>query len=133
MLNIYNTVHVTQTRKNLFPSNSSKHTQPHSLFQMTQNSASVNCLATYVCCSLCMFKFIISFLKGGGGWRVESLNFHTFLYCGIFLFVGGPMFVGSQNFPAPWGRNLVDSVIRIILIDIKQIIVYRFMGMYIRG
>lgn len=67
MLNMYNTVHVTQTRKNLFPSNSSKHTQPHSLFQMTQNSASVNCLATYVCCSKCMFKFIISFLNGGGG------------------------------------------------------------------
>lgn len=131
MLNMYNTVHVTQTRKNLFPSNSSKHTQPHSLFQMTQNSVSVNCLATYICCSLCMLKFIISCLKGGGG--VKSLNFHTFLYCGIFLFVGGSMFKGSQNFPAPWGRNLVDSVIWIILIDIKQIIVYRFVGMYIRG
>lgn len=131
MLNMYNTVHVTQTRKNLFPSNSSKHTQPHSLFQMTQNSVSVNCLATYVCCSLCMFKFIISFLKGG----VEGGKFkfpHFSLLWNIFI-CGGTMFVGSQNFPAPWGRNLVDSVIRIILIDIKQIIVYRFMGMYIRG
>lgn len=57
---------------------------------------------------------------------------HFSLLWNIFI-RGGPMFVGSQNFPAPWGRYLVDSVIRIVLIDIKQIIVYRFMGMYIRG
>lgn len=87
MLNMYNTVHVTQTRKNLFPSNLSKHTQPHSLFQMTQNSASVNCLATYVCCSLCMFKFIISFLKGGveGG----TFKFPLFFTVEYFYSWGG--------------------------------------------
>lgn len=42
------------------------------------------------------------------------------------LFVGGgSMFVGSQNFR---GRNFVDSVIRIILMNIEQMIVYRFVG-----
>lgn len=37
-----------------------------------------------------------------------------------FLFIGSPNFLGS------WGRNFVGSVIRIILIDIKQMIVYRW-------
>lgn len=32
------------------------------------------------------------------------------------------MFMGSQNFPVSWGRNFVVSVIRIIFIDIKQMI-----------
>lgn len=39
------------------------------------------------------------------------------------------MFMGSQNFPVSWGRNFVGSVIRIIFINIKQMI-YR--GIYIR-
>lgn len=36
----------------------------------------------------------------------------------------GLMFLGNQNFPGLWGRYFVGKVIRIILIDIKQMIVY---------
>lgn len=39
------------------------------------------------------------------------------------------MFVGSQNGPGSWGRNSVDRIIRIISINIKQMIVYSFVGM----
>lgn len=49
-----------------------------------------------------------------------------------FLFVG-LMFVGRQHFPGSRGRNFVDSENGINLIKIKRIIVYRFVGMYIRG
>lgn len=43
------------------------------------------------------------------------------------------MFMGGQNFPGYWGRNFVGSVIGIILIYMKQMIVYTFVGMLIRG
>lgn len=33
----------------------------------------------------------------------------------------------SQNFLGSWGRNFVGSVIRIILINITQMIVYRWL------
>lgn len=36
-------------------------------------------------------------------------------------------------FSGAWGRNFVGNVIGIILIIIKQVIVHRFEGMYIRG
>lgn len=36
------------------------------------------------------------------------------------------LFVGSQNFLGSWGRNFFGSVIRIILINITQMIVYRW-------
>lgn len=39
------------------------------------------------------------------------------------------MFMGGQNFPGYWGRNFVGSVIGIILIYMKQMIVYTFVGM----
>lgn len=32
----------------------------------------------------------------------------------LFLFVGGSMYVGGQNFPSSLGRNFVGSIIRII-------------------
>lgn len=41
------------------------------------------------------------------------------------------MFVSSQHFPCSRGHGFVGSVIDIILINIKQIIVYNFLGMYI--
>lgn len=37
------------------------------------------------------------------------------------------LFIGSQNFLGSWGRNFVGSVIRIILINIEQMIVYRWL------
>lgn len=43
------------------------------------------------------------------------------------------MFVTSQNFPGSRGRNFVVSVIGIILIRIKQMIVDRFVEIFIRG
>lgn len=45
------------------------------------------------------------------------------------LYWRGSMFMGSQGFPALWGRNFIDSVNGKILINIKQVIVYRLMGM----
>lgn len=38
------------------------------------------------------------------------------------------MFVASQSFSGSWGLNFVDSVIGIIVIDIKQMIVNKFCG-----
>lgn len=45
------------------------------------------------------------------------------------------MFVGNQSFLGSWGRSFVGNVIMIIWINtcIKQIIVYRFVGMKFRG
>lgn len=37
--------------------------------------------------------------------------------------------MGSQNVPGSGGRNCVGSVIGIILINIKQMIAYKFVGM----
>lgn len=37
--------------------------------------------------------------------------------------------MGSQNFSGSWEHIFVGSVFRIILINIKQIIVYRLVGM----
>lgn len=41
----------------------------------------------------------------------------------------GSMLMGSQNFPDSWGRNFVGSVIENFLINVKQMIGYRFVGM----
>lgn len=43
------------------------------------------------------------------------------------------MFVVSQHFPVFLGGNFVGSVITIILMNIKQMIVYKFVGMEIIG
>lgn len=45
-----------------------------------------------------------------------------------FLFMLGLMFMVSQNFPRSWGCNFVGIVIRVILINIEQLIVYRVVG-----
>lgn len=45
-----------------------------------------------------------------------------------FLFMLGSMFMVSQNFPRSWGCNFVGIVIRVILINIEQLIVYRVVG-----
>lgn len=39
----------------------------------------------------------------------------------------------SQNCPGSRGHNFVGSVIGKILINIKRVIVYRFVGLLIRG
>lgn len=36
--------------------------------------------------------------------------------------------MGSQNFPGSWGRNFNGSKFEIILISIKQMLVYIFVG-----
>lgn len=43
------------------------------------------------------------------------------------------MFVVSQNMPSLFGGNFVGSVTGIILMNIKQMIVYKFVGMEIIG
>lgn len=45
----------------------------------------------------------------------------------------GSMFVGTQNFPGSWGDKSVVGKFGIILISIRQMLVYTFMGMLIRG
>lgn len=45
-------------------------------------------------------------------------------YCGIMFIRGGQCSYGARIFHGSWGRYLVDMVIKIILINIKQIIVY---------
>lgn len=45
-------------------------------------------------------------------------------YCGIIFICGGSMFVDSQIFSGSWGRNIIGSVIGIILINIKKMLVY---------
>lgn len=42
------------------------------------------------------------------------------VYSGIIFPLWGSMFIGSQNFRGSWGRNFIDSVIRIILIKINK-------------
>lgn len=39
------------------------------------------------------------------------------------------MFLGSQSFPGSWRCNFAGSLIEIILIIIKQVIVYGLVGM----
>lgn len=43
------------------------------------------------------------------------------------------MFVVSQNIPGLFGGNFVGSVTGIILMNIKQMIVHKFVGMEIIG
>lgn len=42
----------------------------------------------------------------------------------IRFYSRGSMFEGCQNFPGSWGLNFVGSVMKIILINIKYMIVY---------
>lgn len=46
-------------------------------------------------------------------------------------FSSGSMFVVSRNFPGFWGCYFVGSAIRVILINIKQLTVYRSVGVLI--
>lgn len=46
-----------------------------------------------------------------------------------YFYSWGSMLLGSQNVPGSGGRNCVGSVIGIILINIKQMIAYKFVGM----
>lgn len=52
-------------------------------------------------------------------------------YCRIIFIRFGSMFVGSQNFPGSWGHDFVGTCSKFwtILISIKQILVYTFVGM----
>lgn len=43
------------------------------------------------------------------------------------------MFVDGQNFSGLWGRNFVGTKIEIVLLNIEQILVYMFIGMWIYG
>lgn len=45
------------------------------------------------------------------------------------FYLWGSMFVSGLNFLGSWGSNFVGSVIRTILMNIKQMLVYSFMGM----
>lgn len=56
-----------------------------------------------------------------------QLSFHG--YCEIIL----SMLVESQHTTGSWECNFFGSVIRKILINIFQMTIYRFLGMYIRG
>lgn len=39
------------------------------------------------------------------------------------------MIAGSQNFPCSWGHNFVCSVMGTILMNINQMLVYKFVEM----
>lgn len=45
------------------------------------------------------------------------------------MYSWGSMFAGSQNVPGMKERNFVGGLIRIIIINFKQMIVYKFMVM----
>lgn len=63
---------------------------------------------------------IIHCVRGKCRWMIPWNHFYL---C-------GPTITVSQNFPKTWGGNLV---VRLISINMKQLLMYTYVGMYIRG
>lgn len=61
--------------------------------------------------------------------RLTGFGRHVLWNTHVISICWGSMFVKSQSFSGSWGRNFVGNAIGMILIDIKQMAVYRFVGM----
>lgn len=56
---------------------------------------------------------------------------HELTYCGIIIFHRDQCLWSVEIFPGLWGRYFVGSAIRVILINIKRLTVYRSVGVLI--